>query len=91
MSHSLQFSVFTMGGTIRDSDNELLTPSSRPADPIGDVATFSDAATLSITEIPVAGLVQEEPPAGAATNFSDIAQFVVRDSEGNIKSQGVIE
>ncbi len=60
--------------------------------PAGEVATLSDTAILEVQRVPTANPDDTEPPGGGAvgaTNFSDSAQFVVRDSEGNIKEQGV--
>ena len=59
-----------------------------------DNARFSDAATLDTQEGLEAVSAETEPtngPADVGAKFTDSAQFVVRDSEGNIKDQGVTE
>ena len=65
------------------------------ADPAGDVAIFSDTASLEIPEVPDLTSAEPEPSDGgipdAATTYSDTVRFVVRDSDGNIKNQGVVE
>ena len=61
--------------------------------PAGDVATFSDAASLDVQEVPEV-IPDDTEPSGDGTeggaSMTDSAQFVVRDSDGNIKDQGVV-
>ena len=59
----------------------------------GDSATFSDAVTFEVGSDPEADPDETAPVGGAggATSLTDSAEIVVRDSEGNIKEQGVVK
>ena len=59
-----------------------------------DSANFSDAVTVDVQGVPEADPDETAPAGGAAggaTNVADSAQYVVRDADGNIKEQGVID